>query len=310
MRPHKLAEALWGLARLGLQVPMPWLDAALHCLTAAPPSGIRLAATLRKGGAVEGSIPGSGGGGDGAAAAPAFGGVPTAGGCGGGGLAGLNAVQLTNAVWAVVELSAAAGREEVTRAWARPVFAATQGRLRRLTASQLVDLLWNVARGRRQPLGPWRTTAAAALAAAAPRLAPWQLARAAAALAKMRLASPYKLVAALLLSLRRRLDAATPADVAAMVWALRFITRPYTPVVVRRHRRDLRDLAAATLPCLPTLAPAQLVQLADGFAHLGVLPGVEWMRAHREACIRLRNRFTEANRRKVRTAYALMMSLS
>lgn len=45
--------------------------------------------------------------------------------------------------------------------------------------------------------------------------------------------------------------------------------------------RPLLDLAAATQPQLQGLPAAQLVQLADGFAHLGLLPGAEWMRLHR-----------------------------
>lgn len=39
-------------------------------------------------------------------------------------------------------------------------------------------------------------------------------------------------------------------------------------------------LPAALLPP-ELLGPGQLVQLADGLAHLGLLPGAEWMRRHR-----------------------------
>ncbi|GFR49922.1 hypothetical protein Agub_g11942, partial [Astrephomene gubernaculifera] len=164
-------------------------------------------------------------------------------------------------------------------------------------------------RSRRKPTGPWRAALAAALAAALPRLAPWQVARAAVALAKMRLAAPFTLVVGLLQSLHSRLHLASPADVAALVWALRFVSLPYTQLLVRIHKRRLRDLAAATQPHLGRLPAGQLVQLVEGFAGLGLLPGEEWMRLHREACLRQRARFSETNRRKIRQAYAKMWTL-
>ncbi|GLC39297.1 hypothetical protein PLESTB_001574800 [Pleodorina starrii] len=231
------------------------------------------------------------------------------------GLAGLRPSQLTAVAWAAVQLSEAAGRQEeeeeggVTRVWAARLFAGTQTRLSRLSPSQLVDLMWSVGRGRRLPTGPWRRAMAAALLAAAPRLVPWQVARAAAAFAKLRVPVPYNLSAALLSALHRCLTASQPSDVAALVWALPYITYPYTQLYVRRHRRLLLDLAIATQPSLPSLEPPQLVQLADGFARLGQLPGAEWMRLHREACIRLKPRFSESNRRKIRQAYAVMLGL-
>ncbi|GIL60350.1 hypothetical protein Vafri_14966 [Volvox africanus] len=225
------------------------------------------------------------------------------------GLSGLKPSQLTGVAWAAVQLSEALGQEGVTAVWAAQLFAATQTKLCRFSPSQLVDLVWSIGRGRRVPTGPWRREMAAALLAAAPRLVPWQAARAAAALAKLRVTVPYKVASAMLTALHSNLTAAQASDVAAMVWALPYITYPYTELFVRRHRRLLLDFAIITQAALPSLQPSQLVQLADGFARLQQLPGAEWMRLHREACIRLKSRFSEVNRRKIRQAYASMLNL-
>ncbi|GLI70875.1 hypothetical protein VaNZ11_015895 [Volvox africanus] len=225
------------------------------------------------------------------------------------GLSELKPSQLTGVAWAAVQLNEALGQEGVTAVWAAQLFAATQTKLCRFSPSQLVDLMWSIGRGRRVPTGPWRREMAAALLAAAPRLVPWQAARAAAALAKLRVTVPYKVASAMLAALYGNLTAAQASDVAAMVWALPYITYPYTELFVRRHRRLLLDFAIVTQASLPSLNPSQLVQLVDGFARLQQLPGAEWMRQHREACIRLKSRFSEVNRRKIRQAYALMLNL-
>lgn len=46
-----------------------------------------------------------------------------------------------------------------------------------------------------------------------------------------------QLVRSLLQSFRRQLADASAADVASLLWALRFVTQPYTQLVVRLHRR-------------------------------------------------------------------------
>ncbi|EFJ45129.1 hypothetical protein VOLCADRAFT_94654 [Volvox carteri f. nagariensis] len=334
-----VADVLWAFAMLGLRMPRYHLDKALravsdsnsrrlvlrptrssaagldlgakrdwaraptaHSLSSKPASSSAAAAAVGPYG--DGGV-GRGGSGAGASSGS---GVPA---CGylARGLAQLRPSQLTALAWAAVELLEVVGQEGVTAVWAAQLFAATQTRLSRLSPSQLVDLLWSIGRGRRRPTGPWRRAMAAALLTAAPRLVPWQAARAAAAYAKLRIPVPYTVAAALLNTLHRNLATAQPSDVAAMVWALPYIMHPYTELFVRRHRKLLLDCAISTQPTLPSLEPAQLVQLVDGFAKLRQLPGEEWMRLHREACIRLKSRFSEPNRRKIRQAYATMLSL-
>eukprot|EP00198_Chlamydomonas_reinhardtii_P012241 XP_001701578.1 predicted protein [Chlamydomonas reinhardtii] len=328
MAAGDLARMLWALARLEVRVPSVWLDGIVRVLLDAPactrepllpslPSPHSLPdLTARAWQRAEsaGALGAAVSTGSAAAASTAL------------GLQALPASELMRVAWAVVQLSASATRGGVgsadaagggadqaaggvTRKWAQALFSATQTRMREFSPDQLVGLLWAVGRGRREPNGAWRRSAAQALSIAAPQLAPWQLARVTVALAALRVALPYDLVVALLAALHDRLDAASAADVAGFVWGLRFVSVPYSRTLARMQMRPLLDLAAATQPQLQGLPAAQLVQLADGFAHLGLLPGAEWMRLHREACIRQKSQFSEANRRKVRQAYAIMWTL-
>ncbi|KAG2443122.1 hypothetical protein HYH02_009535 [Chlamydomonas schloesseri] len=325
-----LSRMLWALARLDLRVPSVWLDGIVRVLLEAPacieepllpslpsphsgPSSVQswsrradaAAAFAKTAGTGSTTHPG-------AAAAK--------------GLQALPAPEIARVSWAVVQLSATATRGGsttaaaaggvagqaaggVTRKWAQALFGTTQTRMHEFSSEQLVALLWAVGRGRREPNAAWRVAATQALGVAAPQLAPWQVARVTVAMASLRVALPYDLVLALLAALHSRLGAASAGDVAGFVWGLRFVSVPYSRTLARMQMRPLLDLAAATQPALAGLPAGQLVQLADGFAHLGLLPGTEWMKLHREACIRQKSQFDEANRRKVRQAYALMWTL-
>ncbi len=138
---------------------------------------------------------------------------------------------------------------------------------------------------------------------------------------------------ALLNGFRHQLGAATVPDVAALVWALPYISRPYTRSLARKEQALLEDLAALTLPAIqrvvaqrsaspggppqagpgtqaapPAARPEDLVQLAVGFTQAGYYPGAEWMRAHRLACIELQHYFTPENRQRLRAAYQALLN--
>jgi len=97
-------------------------------------------------------------------------------------------------------------------------------------------------------------------------------------------------------------------ELAATVWALPILLHP-TAVPWAADRRNaalLKQLAALSLPLLPSGSVAELVQLAVGFARLGFYPGAHWLKTHENAVAQHRLSLTDVNRWRLQAAVKLL----
>ncbi|KAF8054975.1 hypothetical protein HT031_006865 [Scenedesmus sp. PABB004] len=188
---------------------------------------------------------------------------------------------------------AAAARAAGAACWLQGVAAArgaARGQpvaARALRGQELAALLWSMARLRYAPSARLLRLARGAAVAQRARLSAGDVGLLLRALGALRHAPHYGWVSGMVAHFLARADdsLAPGADVAAVVHSLPRLA----PANLRRPLAAalgplLPRLAEASAAALPACGPAELVQLAQGFARLGYRPGGGWLAAHGRAC--------------------------